>query len=136
MNYEDMLKTAQELRPKSALQRDRFEVQKIQGHVEGNKTVLSNFVAIAQHIRRDRDHLLKYMLKELATPGIMRSGEFVLGRKISSAIINEKIRKYVDAFVICPSCGLPDTDLVRDVKTGTAIVCNGCGTKTQIKDFM
>ncbi len=131
-----MLKSAQDLRPKSALQRDRFEVPKVQGHVEGTKTVLSNFVAITQHIRRDKEHVLKFMLKELATPGMLRSNEFVLGRKISSLTINEKIRKYVDSFVICPSCGLPDTDLIRDEKTGTAIRCNGCGTKTQIKDFM
>ena len=136
MDYEELLKAAQANRPKAALQRDRFEVPKIQGHVEGNKTILSNFVFIAQHIRRDPEHLQKFMLKELATPGIIRSGEFVLGRKISSAIINEKTRKYVDNFVICPSCGLPDTDLIRDQKTGTFIRCNGCGAKTQIKDFM
>ena len=136
MDYEEMLKSAQANRPKAALQRDRFEVPKIQGHLEGNKTILSNFQFITQHIRRNSEHLQKFMLKELATPGIIRSGEFVLGRKISSATINEKIRKYVDTFVICPSCGLPDTDLIRDPKTGTFIRCNGCGSKTQIKDFM
>ncbi len=131
-----MLKAAQASRPKAALQRERFEVPKIQGHVEGNKTILSNFQAIASHLRRDIEHFTKFMLKELATPGGVRSNEFVLGRKISSAIINEKVRKYVDTFVICPSCGLPDTDLIRDPKKGTTIHCNGCGTNTQIKDFM
>ncbi|HLP80112.1 MAG TPA: translation initiation factor IF-2 subunit beta [Acidobacteriota bacterium] len=136
MDYETMLKKAVEQRPKSAINRDRFEVPKVQGHVEGTKTVLSNLNAIAQTIRREPAHFQKFLLKELATPGIPRSGEFLLGRKISSLTINEKIRKYVDAFVICPVCGLPDTDLMRDEKKGTSIKCNGCGSNSPIKDFM
>lgn len=136
MDYAALLKEAQAKRPESAIVRDRFEVPKVLGRLEGNKTILTNFAQITSVIRRDVDHFSKYLLKELATPGVMRNSEFMLGRKVSSSIINEKIRKYVDSFVICPSCGLPDTDLLRDPKKGTTIRCNGCGANTPIKDFM
>jgi translation initiation factor 2 subunit 2 len=135
MDYAEMLKNAQALKPQSAKARERFEVPRVQGHAEGDKTVLANIPQIAQVIHREKTHLIKFITKELAVPSAMRSSEVVLGRKISSMTVNEKIKKYVDEFVFCPQCGGPDTELLREKKTA-AIKCNVCGAKTTIRDFI
>jgi translation initiation factor 2 subunit 2 len=135
MDYQEMLAIAQSKKPQSAKARERFEVPKIQGHVEGEKTVLSNFSQIAQVIRRQTAHLVKFITKELAVPSANRSSEVILGRKVSSASVNEKIKKYVDEFVLCPQCGGPDTDLIQE-KKNTSIKCNVCGAKTPVRDFI
>ena len=75
--------------PEIAETSERFEVPKVKGHVQGNKTIISNFLQIANIIHRDHNHLLKYTLKELAAPGEIRNNLLMIGTKISSGRINE-----------------------------------------------
>lgn len=111
---------------------ERFEVSKIEGHIEGNKTILTNLQQIASYIRRDVNHLLTYLLKELATPGVIEGSRVVLQRKISSQKINEKIQSYIQEFVICRECSKPDTELTKQDKF-TFVHCLACGAKHSVR---
>src|SRR3990172_4327273 len=105
MEYEQLLKRARERLPQSVFEKERFEIPKVRGHLEGNKTIITNFLQIASTLRRPTEHLLKYVLKELATPGeVLRSGLLVLGAKIPASRINDKIKQYAHEFVLCPDC--------------------------------
>src|SRR3989344_1039736 len=112
MDYESLLTRARQRMPQSVFEKERFEIPKVVGHFEGNKTIISNFSAIITTLRRQQDHLLKYILRELAAPGeVNRAGLLVIGSKIPASRINEKIRQYAHEFVLCPQCGKPDTDV-------------------------
>src|SRR3989339_743569 len=114
-DYKEMLQETRKQLPEVVLIRDRFEIPKVIGHIHGNKTVIGNFIQIASALRRDVDHLLKYVLKELATPGeIKKSGALIMGTKVPASRINDKIRQYANEFVLCPECGKPDTAIVRE----------------------
>lgn len=133
MEYDVLLKRARERLPESVFERERFEIPKVRGHLEGNKTIVSNFTQIAQTLRRPVDHFLKYILRELATPGeVTRSGLLVLGAKIPASRVNEKVRQYAEEFVLCPECGKPDTELKREGEF-TFMRCSACGAKTAVK---
>ncbi len=109
---------------------ERFEIPKIEGHFEGRKTILTNILQIAAHIRRAPEHLQKFLLKELAASGQMEGDRLVLNNKVPSAKINQKIEDYVKMFVICKECGKPDTELVKDPeKRLTFLNCLACGAK-------
>ena len=110
----------------------RFEIPTIEGHVEGTKTILTNLQQIASHIRRDQDHLLKFLLKELATSGSIKQNRVILQRKISSQKINEKILEYAKEFVTCSQCQKPDTELIKD-KGFTFLHCLACGAKHSVR---
>lgn len=128
-----MLKRARERLPESVFEKERFEIPRVRGHLEGNKTIVSNFQQIAQVLRRPIEHFLKYVLKELATPGeISRSGLLVLGAKIPASRINDKIRQYANEFVLCPDCGKPDTELKKEGDF-TFLRCSACGGKNPVK---
>ncbi|MBI4918362.1 translation initiation factor IF-2 subunit beta [archaeon] len=133
MNYEELLERAQKNMPKVVHEIERFEMPKVKGHLEGNKTVISNFNQIAQTLRRPIDHLLKFLLKQLATPGeIKRSGLLVLGAKISAGRVNQKVKEYAINYVLCPQCGKPDTEIKKE--SGLNILrCQACGSKQNIK---
>jgi len=111
---------------------ERFEIPKIQGHVEGTKTMLTNLQQIASHLRRDQNHLLKFLLRELATSGAIKNNRVILQRKISSAKINEKIQDYTKEFVICKECKKPDTELLKD-KGFSFVHCLACGAKHSVR---
>jgi len=111
---------------------ERFEVPKIEGHLEGTKTILTNLSQIASYLRRDQDHILKFLLKELATSGAVKQGRVILQRKISSPKINEKIGEYVKEFVLCKECKKPDTELKKD-KGFVFMHCLACGAKHPVR---
>lgn len=132
MNYKELLKKARKELPESVKKVERFEIPKVKGHIEGNKTIISNFQQIADTLGRPVEHLLKYVLRELATPGEMRKGAVIIGRKISAARVNEKIEQYANEFVICSECKRPDTKLLKEDKI-TFIKCLACGARHPIK---
>ena len=132
MNYETLLDEAYK-KVKVNLETSvvRFEIPKVKGHHLGTKTVVSNFLSIASHIRRDPLHLMKFLLRELASQGEIHNERLILSRKLSSNEINEKIEKYVNSFVLCPKCGKPDTELV-DEGGKNYMRCMACGGKYEV----
>ena len=127
-----MLARARDNLPESVFEKERFEIPKVKGHIEGNKTVISNFKQIAQVLRRPVEHLLKYILRELATPGEMKGNLLIFGSKIPASRINEKIRQYAYEFVLCQACGKPDTEFVKEGDF-MFVKCAACGAKTPVK---
>ena len=132
MDYEALLERATSMLPEPVAETSRFEVTKVRGHVQGNRTVVSNFTQIADHIHREPEHLLKYVLKELATPGEMRKGAVIIGTKVPASRINDKIQSYMKEFVVCPECKKPDTKLLKEDKM-LFLKCSACGAKKAVK---
>lgn len=132
MNYKDMLKKARDELPDSTKETERFVIPKIKGHLQGNKTVLANFFQIADVLERDSDQFLKFILKELATPGEVKKPLVILGRKVGASRINEKIMEYAKKYVICKVCSKPDSKLMKKDRI-ISIKCNACGAKYSVK---
>ena len=135
MDYEKLLEKGLEDLPESAIEKQRFDIPKAKGHIEGNKTIISNFNQIAGTMGRKPEHVMKFILKELATPGNLKGGQLVLKSKISASKFNEKVLKYADEFVLCPECGKPDTSLVEEGGSHY-LKCAACGTKHQVKSWI
>tara|TARA_Y100000310_G_scaffold345498_1_gene465668 strand:+ start:13912 stop:14322 length:411 start_codon:yes stop_codon:yes gene_type:complete len=131
-DYEKLLEKAQKDIPETARASDRFEIPKVTGHIQGNKTLVTNFNQFITLFRTDANHLLKYLQRELATPATLDGQRLVLGRKISSALINKKILKYAEDFIICKDCKKPDTKLKKENKI-LVMKCHACGAKHPVK---
>lgn len=128
-----MLKDARKELPESVFEKERLEIPKVRGHIQGNRTIINNFLQIANILGREPEHMLKYILRELATPGeIKKSGSVIIGTKISAGRINEKIRQYVNDYVFCFECGKPDTKMEKE-KNIVFVKCMACGAKHPIK---
>lgn len=134
MKYEEMLNRAIARIPKKLVSNERFEIPKVNGHFEGNKTVITNFLQIANTLNRKPEHILKFLQRELATPGEIKNKFLYLGSRIPSQRINEKIEEYCKRFVICSECKRPDTKLVKERGVLT-LVCHACGARRTVKDI-
>ncbi len=132
MDYEELLDIGKKQLPERVLSKERFEIPKVIGHIQGNKTVISNFNQIAVVLNRDVPHLLKFILKELATPGELNNNLLIIGTKVSAGRINEKIKEYAENYVLCPDCGKPDTKIYREGNV-VFLRCLACGGKHHIK---
>lgn len=132
MDYEKLLQQGMEQLPESAKTRERFNIPNVKGHLEGNKTIVANFKEISQTLRREPEHLVKFLLKELAAPGDVKPAGLILGRRVSSAQINEKVKKYAEIYIICPSCGKPDTKILKENGLNF-LKCQACGNKEAVR---
>ncbi len=131
-SYEKLLDNAYEKVKVVGKCGERFEVPKVQGNVTGNTTFITNFVQIADYLRRDHMHLAKFLQKELAVYGKIEGNRLMLKTKLNSNKVNEKIEKYAKEFVICPVCGKPDTELLSE-KGIKFKNCLACGAKSPVK---
>ncbi|MFH1209560.1 MAG: translation initiation factor IF-2 subunit beta [archaeon] len=132
MKYEELLDKVYKEVPKVIENTERFEIPKAIGHIQGNKTIISNFTKIADAFRRPYSQLMKYLLRELATPGNIEGQRLILGRKLSSSLINQKIEEFANDFVLCPVCKKPDTVLKKEDRV-LVMKCTACGAKNPIK---
>lgn len=132
--YNDMLKRAYKLLPKSKAVDSRFEIPKVHGRLQGNQTIITNFHQIANHLRRDINHLFKFMLKDLATTGDISNNSVTFKGKFAPSMLNTKIEKYVKEFVICEQCGKPDTELIKE-KGVTFKRCEACGARHSVRSI-
>lgn len=130
--YEQLLKKAYEKVKVVEKSSERFEIPKVEGQVSGNSTFITNITQIANYLRRPVEHLMKFLLKELATPGKLDNDRLVMKTKLSSEKVNEKIAKYSKEFVICQVCDKPDTEIISE-KGVKFKHCLACGAKSPIK---
>ncbi len=130
--YEKLLKVGKSQLVKTTETKERFDIPTAAGHVQGSKTIVSNFAAICSTLRRPPEQLLKYLQRELATPAIIDGTRLELGRKITSESINKKIAQYCHDFVICKECGKPDTQLIREDRVWF-MKCTACGARQPVR---
>ena len=131
-SYEKLLAKARTKLPEKSKTSERFEIPAVKGHIQGSKTIVSNFIQICDAFRREPSHLLKYLLRELASPGYIEDTRLVLGRKIGSNLINVKVQRYAEDFVLCKECKKPDTTLFKEERI-LMIKCSACGAKHTVK---
>ena len=130
MDYEDMLDRGLEETPEITAESDRLSVPDADMRQEGNVTVFENFQGTCDALGRDPDHVMQFLQNEVGTSGhIDESGRARLTGDFDGDRMNEAIEAYVDAFVRCPECGLPDTRLERE-QGALLLVCEACGARS------
>lgn len=130
-DYQKLLEKAKKALPETNEEASRFEIP-VSDVVTGRQTVIKNFSEIAKALRRDENHLAKFLFKELAVPGSIRGGELLLQGKINSGMITQRIKEYAAEFVICNECGKPDTDMNKSGRL-FFLKCQACGARRSLR---
>jgi translation initiation factor 2 subunit 2 len=125
-DYLSLLERAKEKLPEKIEKHERFTVPEPDIFMEGKITVIRNFGDIVDTLRRDEEHLVQYLLRELGTPGHVEGRRLILKAKLNPQQISDRIMSYTETFVLCSECGRPDT---RINKEGRVLIleCEACG---------
>lgn len=132
--YEEMLEKVQEEVPEDVSKSSRFELPKFNSHIQGKKTFIKNFQKVANDLRRDKEHLMKYLTKECGVPAEIENRRLVLKGKFRQNKLNEELKNYVDEYVLCKECGKPDTKITTQ-KGIRYIRCESCGGRSPLKEI-
>lgn len=130
-DYEELLKRARSQIPEVSSKHERLELPRLRHSVIGMRTIIYNFKEIADALNRDPQHLLKYLTREMATAATMQESRVIFQGKFSSETLGRLIQRYMENFVVCPVCKLPDTKIVKE-KRLSFLICEACGAKSSV----
>lgn len=131
-DYDSLLDRAKEKLPHTLESHDRFQVPEPDVIVEGKITILRNFGDISDAFRREPDHLFGFLLKELGTAGTVEGRRAVFKGKVATAAIAERLKDYVDEYVLCSECNRPDTRIAKEDRI-QILVCETCGAHRPVR---
>ena len=126
MDYESSLDRAFEAVPEFSTSEERLSVPDAETQKDGAFTRLTNLGAIADTLSRDPEHLHSMLQRELGTSGKFEDGRARYSGSFSSEDFDAAIEEYMEEFVLCSECGLPDTRLVHEDRT-LMLRCDACG---------
>lgn len=131
-DYLKLLQRARSLGATPQGSQGRFVVPQIEGFIEGNNTVISNFGDILKKIRREPEVVLPWMLRELGRPGEMDGGRLILRGSVPKATLDKVLNDFIGTQVLCSECSAPDTHIE---KQGRAHIlrCEACGAHRPIE---
>ena len=127
MNYDSALDRAFDSLPeRSQDDGSRLKVPDPEGETDGAFTRLTNLGAIADALGRDPKHVHRSLQRELGTNGQFENGRARYNGSFTVADFDAAIDEYVEEYVLCSECGLPDTRLVTE--DGVDMLrCEACG---------
>jgi|TARA_B100000809_G_scaffold258959_1_gene303047 translation initiation factor 2 subunit 2 len=133
LDYEKLLERAREGLEDVMQNAERFSppIPDIM-HEGSKKTIIRNFSEIVDSLRRDETHLYKFLLQELGTAGSVNNRRLVLQGRVPEKKIKDRIKTYIETFVVCQECNRPDTSFLRTGRT-LNLHCEACGAKRPIR---
>lgn len=130
MDYDDRLEKALGETPDVEATDERLEVPEPEVRTEGNVTVFENFQPVCDRLDRREDHVVRSLQRELGTSAhIDERGRARLTGDFGADRLAGAVERYVEDYVRCPECSLPDTRLEQE---GDAEIrrCEACGART------
>ena len=126
MDYESSLNRAMEEVPDIGGDEERLQIPDAQAQKDGAFTRFTNLGEIADVLSREPEHLHRFVQRELGTSGKFADGRGRYNGNFSGSDFDASIDAYVEEYVRCSECGLPDTRLVREDRT-PMLRCDACG---------
>ena len=128
MSYEELLKRGMKKVPDKIEDKERFEMPRMKVQMTGSRTTMTNFSDVATALMRNPRHLMKFMLKELATKGSISGTRLEVQGNFAEEMVNRKLDLYTKTYVACPECGKHDTKLEKE-RGFDFIKCEVCGAR-------
>ncbi|MEM0372603.1 MAG: translation initiation factor IF-2 subunit beta [archaeon] len=132
MRYEELLDKAFKELPEKATKAERFEPPVISSFLQGKQTILKNISEVADKLRREPEHIMRFMSRELAAPASFDGKKGIIQGNFKEDLLNSRLKKYIDEYVLCGQCKKPDTSIItmENVKHKR---CEVCGARSPVK---
>jgi len=131
-DYESLLERARAKLPEKIITHERFKIPDVDVFLEGKTTVLRNFEDIVNAVNRDTQQVLAYLLRELGTAGTIDGRRAVFKGRVTPTQINDRIKGYIETYVMCSECKRPDTRIEKEGRI-TILMCEACGAHRPVE---
>ncbi|MFB6207007.1 MAG: translation initiation factor IF-2 subunit beta [Haloglomus sp.] len=126
MDYNSSLTRALDALPERSAEGSRLSVPNPEAQADGAFTRFTNLDAVADALNREVDHVHSFVQRALATAGQLSEGVGRYNGRFDGDDFDAAVTDYIEEYVRCSECGLPDTRLVTE--SGTQMLrCDACG---------
>lgn len=102
----------------------------------GIKTNITNIHAIAKSLIREVEELRKFFNVYMQTNVKIKEHRLLINGSFSKSELESALSKYIETFVVCLRCKLPETSYgINKSKTKLYKRCGACGFKEKVEDF-
>lgn len=117
----------------------RYKMPKLQSRIKDKgkfaETFVTNLVEVAKSLKVNLPAPIKYIESNLGSQFMLAdkkdlSSYYIKGR-FSYEQLYEPLRAFIDQYVLCSKCGLPELEYKRD-KDKCSQSCKSCGASTRI----
>jgi translation initiation factor 2 subunit 2 len=130
-DYRALLERAHARLPPVRVATERFQMPEPDVMIDGKNTVIRNFKEITDVVRREPAHVMGHLARELGAPGVLDLPRGYLKSRITKEQIAQRLREYVEKYVICSECQRPDTHLSKEGRL-TLLICEACGAQRPV----
>jgi translation initiation factor 5 len=98
---------------------------------------ITNLSELAKSLHTKPKYIIKYFGYELGTSSNYSSTEStgILNGNYSYELLKELLYSFIDKFIVCPECDLPETKLkLNSDNTKLKMKCDACGHRCKIKN--
>ncbi|MFX0094448.1 MAG: hypothetical protein ACFFBD_22110 [Candidatus Hodarchaeota archaeon] len=104
----------------------------LQIHREGNSTIIRNFSDILTAMNRKANEILTFLCPELGAQAKVDGKRAIFRCQLDKVDLEDKLQEYIDKYITCENCGLPDTKLIKKKKTAL-LKCDACGHSKEVQ---
>lgn len=114
---------------------NRYKMPPVLGKVEGRgngiKTRIVNCAEVAKALHRQPGYVVKFFGCELGAQTKIddKNATYIVNGAFQQNVLAETLKKFIDMFVLCTNCNLPETDLKLKKNGNITQSCNACGTE-------
>mmetsp|Transcript_26660 Transcript_26660/g.64764 ORF Transcript_26660/g.64764 Transcript_26660/m.64764 type:complete len:429 (+) Transcript_26660:179-1465(+) len=111
----------------------RYKMPVIQGKVEGRgngiKTRIVNCYEVGRALHRPPSYVCRFFGYELGAQTQINEAEgtYIVNGQHEQIVLAETLQKFINGFVLCTNCKLPETDIKVDKRQVIKQVCSACG---------
>jgi translation initiation factor 5 len=107
----------------------------IEGRGHGLKTAFINIADVAKALHVMPQYIIKYFGFELGTQSGYdeATSKGIVNGKHEFGLLQNLLEKFIDVFVLCPKCKLPEINLSVSSKETIRYLCASCGAKADLK---
>lgn len=115
---------------------NRYKMPPVAGKVEGRgngiKTRIVNCFEVARALHRPPGYVCKFFGCELGAQTRIddNTGTYIVNGAFQQSVLAETLKKFIEMFVMCSNCNLPETDLKLKKNGNITQACNACGNES------
>lgn len=115
---------------------NRYKMPSVMGKVEGRgngiKTRIVNCFEVARALHRPPGYVCKFFGCELGAQTKIddNAGVYIVNGAFQQKVLAEILQKFIEMFVLCSNCKLPETDLKLKKNGNITQLCNACGAES------
>lgn len=106
----------------------RYTMPKLRTVNRNGKTEISNLADIARELERSESFIVSFLKSKLSTHIQQKKDKIILAGIYLSEKLQEEIKVLIDSYVLCPTCGNPETEYKKD-----SLKCRSCGSLNKIE---